>query len=37
LDRRFGEHIKKKGWRDIRLIFDIDTQANEVDSDDAAF
>ena len=37
LDRRFGEHIKKKGWRDIRLIFDMDTQANEVDSDDAAY
>ena len=37
LDRRFGEHIKKKGWRDIRLVFDMDTQVEEVDSDDAAY
>ena len=37
LDRRFGEHIKKKGWRDIRLIFDMDSQVNEVDSDDASY
>jgi P4 family phage/plasmid primase-like protien len=37
LDRRFGEHIKKKGWRDIRLVFDMDAQVNEVDSDDAAY
>jgi len=37
LDRQFGEHIKKKGWRDIRLVFDMDTHTNEVDSDDASF
>lgn len=35
LDRDFGPHVKKVGWRDIRLVYDKGEQRNEVDEDDA--
>ena len=35
LDREFGPHIKKLGWRDVRLVFDTDQQRSEVDPNDA--
>jgi P4 family phage/plasmid primase-like protien len=37
LDKMFGTHEKKKGWRDIRLIFDTDERATEVDDEDALY
>jgi len=37
LDRDFGSHVKKSGWRDIRLIYDNDNQRSEIDPNDADF
>lgn len=37
LDREFGSHIKKFGWKDIRLVFDNNDGRNEIDPNDADY
>ena len=37
LDRDFGSHVKKFGWRDIRLVFDNNDQRQEIDPEDAEY
>lgn len=37
LDREFGAHIKKTGWKDVRLIYDNGDSEERVNSDDADF